>query len=138
MSDGVMLTGPSTWQMIKEFFLIDLDSGAIGRVELQGQQATLVAGPTGPLVVLQEGELGGGGQYVVIDPATEARRPLIPARNVPMGPLVAEPERQGLVPPTGWVVFADEGRVAIDGPMDPPPVLLEVASGRTVELVNLR
>ena len=142
MSDSVILTGPSTWQTTKEFFLIDLASGEIGPVDLEGQQATLVAGPTGPLVVLQEGELGGGGggggHYVVIDPATDARRPLAVPPNAWMGPLVPEPERQGLVPPAGWLVFADEGRIAIDGAMDPPPVLLEVTTGRSVELVNLR
>jgi hypothetical protein len=134
MGNTTLLAQASTWTSeIKRFFLVDLASGAATAVEPEAEQATLVEGPTGSLVVIER-----HGTISVLDPATGALRQLELGEDLPfLVRLVPEPERQGLPLPPGWIVLGDEGRIAIDGPTDHPPVMVEVATGRIVELRNL-
>jgi hypothetical protein len=134
MGNTALLAQANTWTSeTKRHFLVDLASGDVTEIEPQALQATLVEGPTGSLVVLeQHGTIG------ILDPATDGVRQIDLGEDLPfLVRLVPEPERQGLPLPPGWIVLGDEGRIAIDGPTDHPPVMVEVATGRIVELRNL-
>lgn len=142
ITNQALLAHPSSWGMTKAFVFVSMD-GEVADLELVGSAATLVAAPDGPRVVLATGDLGSADVdpdfYEVIDPESGESRPLFPQAGArpPMGPIVSLPETQGLHLPPGWIAFGDEARLSIDGPMDMSPVVLNIATGETIQLSNL-
>jgi hypothetical protein len=134
IGNTALLAQASTWRTeTKRFFAVDLASGAATPIDPEGERAALAEGPTGSLVVIER-----HGTIIIIDPLAATTRQLDLGEDLAfLVQLVSEPERQGLPLPPGWIVLGDEGRISIDGPTDHPPVMVEVATGRIVELRNL-